>query len=483
VNVVLWVVDSLRRDRLGAYGCSRGSTPHLDALAADGVVFERAYSQATWTKPSAGSLLTGLYPALHGARCFEHRLHGSVPRLPELLKRSGLATAVFTAIAHVNAASGFDRGTDRFVELWERKPYVTGERPVKWITAADVRQEAQEWIARRSRAGSPFFALLWTIDTHVPFESERVLRRFPGTLTADGKFSIESLPGIKAAATERHLDALLTAYEAAVSDTDEEIGCLVRFLEEQGVYEDTLFVVLADHGEVFNEHSRGEHSILQGSLGWLARLPGASSVARRYRVTNRYGWLGHLNLLPYDLVLRVPLVMRFPGGQWKGHRVPRVVQLIDLAPTILELLGDEEGCEGMQGRSILSQLRGQDGDTTRYSFSDSQTHVDRLRYVSVQEGDWKLIRAIEPEPSSSGRGLRGLFDPTAWHRRLSPGEVLVHVTDEGLDRKRQEPTVYSHLRMVLDDWLEDNRRRPRDSALLAGDEQRMLEHLAELGYV
>ena len=479
MNVILWVADSLRADHLSVYGYKRNASPHLDTLAQDSVVFERAYAQATWTKPSAGTLFTGMYPVVHGARSFDHGLCPDVPRLPAILGRAGLKTGVFSGIGQLAAASGFDVGVDHFVQIWEKEPYASGRRSRRLVTATEVRDEAERWMAQQVAAQTPFLAVLWTIDTHVPFEIDRVLQRFPDLVAADDRFAIDTMQGIWAAAKREHLEAILSAYDAAIMDTDAEIGHLVAFLKDKGIYDDTLLVVLADHGEVFNEHSRGQHSSLRHLFRFASKLPGIRDIVQRYRFTNPHGWLGHLDIPPYDEVLRVPLLMKFPRGQWRGRREQGVVQLVDLPPTILDLYNDQQSADQMQGRSILPVLRGEQSDTTDYTFSDSQTRLNRVRYLSVQQGDWKLIRPIHPDAD----WRRRLRDVEAWQRLLMPAEILMNVSNESIDQKRNEPDRYEHLRQVLDCWLADNDRLAGADTFMVVEDEQTREHLVGLGYL
>lgn len=482
MNIVIWVVDSLRADHLGIYGSDRALSPSIDALAKDGVVFENAYAQATWTRPSSGTLFTGTYPAVHGAITFESRLRDNLPTLPSILHDKGFATGVFSAIGHMAASWGYNAGVDHFVHLWEEKSYASGQRSAKFIRSGEVRREAEGWMTEQISRQKPFFALLWSIDTHVPFEKEVVLRRFPKATVSDGAFRIDTIEGIWAANKQDHLQALLKAYECAVLDTDVEIGSLVDFLEYQGIYQDTLLVVLGDHGEVFNEHDRGQFTHLSKVLRLASMLPGIRKLVDRYRLVNRFGWLGHLNIIPFDEVLRVPLVIKFPDEQWRGRRVSPAVQLIDVPGTIVHLTGNEPAAKQMQGHSLLNLLKKESDWANEYTFSDSQTHVDGVRYVSVQAGKWKLIRTIKPTHSKPGTSWRRLVNVKTWQYLLAPNEVLVDTSDERRDHKQLQPGEYHRLRNIMERWLQENDRLAKESAQEAGNES-VRRHLESLGYL
>lgn len=482
MNFVIWVADSMRADHLETWGYGRQTSPHLESLADDGVRFMQAYAPATWTRPSAASLFTGLYPAAHGARCFEHRLRRDVPRIPDLLGGLGFATGVFSAIGMVSSATGFGRGVDHFVEMWNEEPYASDPQLVQHIRSGDVWRSAEAWISQQIQEEVPFFALLWTIDTHVPFEKSRVLEHFPGVVVCDGDFSIETTKGIWAASRPEHLEAILAAHDAAIIETDEVIGRMRAFLKRQGVYEDTLVLVVSDHGEVFNEHGRGEHTHLQGLFELLNRVPGMRAPIRRYRLVNEYGWLGHLDVLPYDEVLRIPLIVKFPGQRRQGQSVPEPVQIVDIAPTLLDVCGNAEFSCYMQGTSMLPLVRGEAHCTDRYLFSDSQSRLQRVRYISVQHGKWKLVRALAPTARTAW--WRQLSSVAAWQQRLVRNEVLLNTSDEGVDWKRLRPEIYARLEGALDVWWTESESLAGEEISVREEDEALLEkRLADLGYL
>lgn len=480
MNIVLWIADSLRPDHLGVYGCLRNTSPNIDKLAEDGVVFENAFVQATWTRPSSGTLFTGMYPAVHGARTFIHGLRPTAPRLPALLQDAGMATGVFTAMGYVSAAAGYAEGVDFFSEIWREEPYASGKRPSYLVTAEETRAKAEQWMKQQLAEGTPFFALLWTIDTHVPFEIKRARQYFPETQFEEDDFSIESIEGIWAAKTERHLQAILDAYDASIMETDAEFGKVVQFLRDEGVYDDTLIIILGDHGEIFNEHSRGQFFPYLRLLEVAHRFPVAAGLIRRYRLLNCFGWLGHLDIPPYDETLSVPLVAKFPGNRWRGRREVATVEAIDLPPTLLALVNRSDSTAPMQGVNLLPLLEGEVDNCHDFTFSDSQTYDNRIRYVSVQQGDWKLIRAIAPR-------IENIFDVRGrlqayLQRLLARKEILVNVHDEHKDWKQEEPEIYNRLQTALDGWLASNERlATTDNSVV--DDQRLRDQLIGLGYL
>ena len=165
-NVLLYVVDTLRADALRSYGNEAASTPHFDAFAAQGVLFENAWANASWTRASVATLLTGLYPWRHRAEGRLERLPEAVTTLGEVLRAHGYATALVTSNPNVGNVFGFDQAFDRVIELYRRRdPGIV--RGSELITPSDVvTAEALEWL--RS-AGRPFFLVVLSTDPHAPY--------------------------------------------------------------------------------------------------------------------------------------------------------------------------------------------------------------------------------------------------------------------------------------------------------------------------
>jgi hypothetical protein len=382
-NVVFVVADALRADRVGAYA-EEANTPNLDALARDGVVFENAISQAPWTRPSVGSLLTGLYPSQHGL-ADRARKNGSglamaalggIPTLPAILSESGLATAAFVGgNANLKQAFGITRGFSYFME----DPSNDGGALVR---------DFGRWLEEVRPEGA--FCYLHLMDVHNPLPAEIAPSRLDGGLDV----------------VEEGRRELVSLYEAAVGRVDGHVGEVVRILDEAGILDDTLLIFTSDHGEELDEH---------GAM------------------------LAHGHSLYRELV-RVPLIVRLPDES--GAAVEGPVELIDLAPTVLDFLGHEAG--ELPGKSLLPFIRGE-AEKGGHAFSEL---LRRDRYVqSVTTGTYHLIQryvfdeAPVAAPADLEPGLAvdvvgqpvkdGPFLATKLWMRPSPRKV--HGTVEGLD--------------------------------------------------
>ena len=295
-DVVLVTLDTVRADRVGFLGSTRGLTPALDALAREGVVFEQAFAQAPMTTVSHATILSGTTPPFHGVRDFGLAVPGAIPWLPQLLQAAGYRTAAFVGSMVLDPqgpiAPGFDRGFSRYdAGFSERRegadPYATKERRGSVVVA-----RALAWL-ERAPAG-PVFLWVHLYDAHDPYDPPAPFaRRFARA-----------------------------PYDGEVTATDDAVGRLLAGLRSRGRLEGAVLAVAADHGESLGEHGEDTHGVFL-----------------------------------YDATIRVPLLLRLPGRREAGRRVGARVGLVDLAPTLLEAAGLAVPPE-MQGRSLLGLARG-----------------------------------------------------------------------------------------------------------------------------
>jgi arylsulfatase A-like enzyme len=350
-NLVLVLIDTLRADHLPLYDReTRVKTPQLERLAAESMVFLRPMPQENWTKPSTATLLTGLFPETHGTKNEKHVLPRTATMISEHLRSLGFATAGLVANGYVSSKFGFQRGWDAWTN------YV---REGKTNRAQFVMDDAVAWLGRRP-ADKPFFLYVHTIEPHVPYMPPSKYRALyddglyngPVQATGTAKLLEQIKTGaVKLSARDRvRLEAL---YDGEISYHDEHFGRLYDALAAAGLLEDTLIVITSDHGEEFFEH----------------------------------GSVGHGHSM-YEELLHVPLIFRLPGAgaRERGATCPADVGLVDVFPTVCELLGVE--CpEGLEGRSLVPLLAGDGADGwPRAAFSD---FLDGQRVARL--GRWKLI--------------------------------------------------------------------------------------------
>ena len=320
LNVIIIGVDTLRPDHLGCYGYGRDTSPAVDRLAAGGVLFENVISQSPWTSPSFASVLTSLYPTQTGLVSVGTSMRDSFPTLGTLLRAEGYATGAIINATVLKPEFGIDRGFDYY--------YTT---PREGRIADGTTRDALAWID--SVPGKPFFLFAHYYDPHEPYAPPAPYDEF---FEEDYSGSIgntfvlhDHFPDVKGmnfeplgALTREDWDHIRTLYDGEIRFTDEAIADLLDGLKERGLDENTLVVFLSDHGEEFFEHKG----------------------------------FGHGHTL-YGEVIRVPLIMWYPGSLPGGHRVKSQVRLIDVMPTVLDILG-LPGEDHMEGVSLLPCIEG-----------------------------------------------------------------------------------------------------------------------------
>jgi arylsulfatase A-like enzyme len=358
-NLLVYLIDALRADRLGCYGNRRGLTPHTDAFAARALLFEHAVAQAPWTRPAVASILTGLGPLRHGVRTLDDRLPDAAVTLAERLRAAGYRTAAFSTNAHVTRDTGLAQGFAHFDFSPEAaSSEAANRRLLAWLDGAG--------------GEAPFFAYVHAIDPHAPYTPPADLRRrfAPGVPPRAGtKAGVQRAYAARGAERARLVADLALLYDAEVAANDRSFGELLAALAARRLLDRTAVVLVADHGEEFDEH----------------------------------GALGHANNL-YAETLRIPLIVKLPR-QARGRRIRALAQQIDLVPTLLAQAG--HGRPAGLGGIDLTRL----ATAAPRSPAGDRPAVSHLSYrgrsgVSVVLGDWKLIQPLTP---AFGRGGPELF--------------------------------------------------------------------------
>lgn len=387
-NVLLLVIDALRPDHTGFGGYDRPTTPCLDSLARQGVVFERAQSVANFTRASVPSMLTGVAPSVHGVSDADDRLSDAFVTLAETLRERGYATAAYapnpSLDRRLNFGQGFEVYDDTALDNRQSVPWK------KFETARRIQSAALEFLD--GGPGKPYFLYLHYRDAHRPYVPPPPYDRlFWSGPARQWEFSIDEGPG--------DLEYYRSQYDAEIRYTDDRICEFLDELERRGRRDDTIVVITSDHGEAFLEHGVWEHG----------------------------------NDL-YQEEIRVPLVILRPGGAnganggGAGRRSQHAASGVDLMPTILDLLGLEIP-RYVQGTSLVPALDGRE-DRERPVFAEG-----KRRAVALRRGNWKLLRL------GRGGGWR-LFDLDAdprelddrWSRELDRGRDLVRLLRRQADR-------------------------------------------------
>jgi len=390
LDLLLISIDTLRADHLPSWGYPRDTAPFLASLAERGTLFEHAIAPAPSTTPSHMSLFTALQPSVHGL--LGNAALGELPRgvrtLAEVLRDAGFATGAVTEGGGVALHLGFERGFDAFVE----NPVPIPHRP--GLQAPVTFERGRQWLrAQRDRRS---FLFLHTYEVHGPY---RAPDTYAGLFTQDPP-GLEPRPGLRPHQRPVH-------YDREIRFVDDELRRLVDALEAEGLLARTLLVLTSDHGEEFLDH----------------------------------GWIGHGATLPEE-VLRVPLLLVGPGIP-AGRRIAEPVGLVDLAPTLLELLGAPP-LSAVMGRSFAALLR---GDPAAGSFEARPLFSETWFEAGFGAEGPKPV----PQPSYAVRlGSRKLV-------RLRDGDGfryayydLASDPTERRDRYAADPDAAADLRALLD---------------------------------
>lgn len=322
-NVLLILVDTLRADKIGTYGYSqRKTTPNLDAFASGGMVWERALSQNAWTVPSVASLFTGVDPQAHrtlnfrvGEKLATDTMSTAHDTIAEVFKAGGYGTAAFIKSTVISTSKGFSQGFDTF--------QVVGGKDQAWgYSARDLNDVAIPWLASQAKSAKPFFAYLHFMDPHSPYKApEPWYSKYKGNYAGKMDGAHVQLESAFAAGTVTAADWQheLALYDAEIEYFDTEFGRLWGEMRKAGLDQNTVVVLVADHGEAFGEHK----NVFHGNL--------------------------------YQENIHVPVILRGPGV--KAGRMKAFGQLVDVAPTLSDLAGVPKG-KGWQGKSMVGAMAG-----------------------------------------------------------------------------------------------------------------------------
>jgi arylsulfatase A-like enzyme len=481
-NLLVIALDTLRADHLGCYGYTRPTSPFLDRFAQTSFVFENAQSQAAWTAPSLITLMTGLDTEVHQVCDSPNpgRLSANVTTLAELLKRAGFDTAAFTEGGYAKGQFGLDQGFD----FYPPNPGDTeSDHSINGQTSrlSGNIDRTLAWLGEHR--AHPFFCFFHTYEIHAPYRApEELIRAFrPGydekaehaelarilatwnrdrTITREDceflaprsqicrtRASWNDLPKIEHAeelarqANEfgvgpKNLvlrpelrDLARDVYDAGILSADRGIERLLAGIAALGLVDDTMIVVVSDHGEGLGEHGQIEHG---------------------YEL--------------HEEILHVVMMMRVPGKDFEPRRVPDLVRLVDVVPTVLDVLGVDAKRSVFQGQSLVPMMRGRPLELTAFSHGRTIDRKTDFLY-SARDPHWRLNYDL-----SSQRAW--LYD-----RTLDPGEEH--------DVAAAEPDVVARLRALI------LREHERDLALqralasnvrLEALDAKTLKELRGLGY-
>jgi arylsulfatase A-like enzyme len=430
-NVVLITIESLRTDHVGCYGGARPTTPELDALAQEGVVYERAHAVTSWTLASHASLFTGLYPSAHRAERPLSRLDEKHRTLAEILAAAGYQCGGVVSGPYLRRPHGLHQG----FAFWDERPSsLDMAQSHDDVTNPEMLAGVERFLERLD-PDRPFFLFAYFWDPHFDYLPPAPYdRQFVG---ADDEpvdvRDYEAEEPVRADIRPAQLDYVRAQYDGEIRWTDEHLGRLLASLRARGLWDDTLIAVTADHGEEFFEH----------------------------------GHKGHKHNV-YQESVHVPLVVKYPGAGPRG-RDGRLASLVDVLPTVLEVTSVADPL-ARAGRSLLAQAS------------------ERPVFLELLE-TWYIHRPGEPET----REELAWFAVLSGQQKLLfvPREQRLELYDlasdprETRDLAAQRPETVRDLMQSLEAWRAEQLERARayseDARAELGDED--LARLRALGYV
>ena len=389
-NVVLISIDSLRADHLGTYGYARETSPNIDSLATQGVVFENTVSSSTWTLPAHATMLSALNSRVHGLIDDGKKLDDAATLVSEVFQRSGWRTAAVVSGPYLNHRFGFAQGFDVYDD--ETVSFKNHPSSHQGSTSSKTHERALELLD--GFGGDPFFLFLHYWDVHYDYDPPSPFDTmfdpdYEGDIDARG---FERSAAINRDMNPRDLEHVVALYDGEITLVDMFLGRLFDELKRRDLWDETMVIVTADHGDEFFEHNRK----------------------------------GHRKTL-YRETLQVPLVIKFPASRWAGERVPAISGVVDITPTILEVAGFA-GLRESNGRSLLPEMRGE-AEPAVY-FADLQGHLG-----AVMSDPLKLVRGRQ-----RGSEINALFDMHA-----DPEEIN--------DLAGQRTDDVDTLATLLDRWI------------------------------
>jgi arylsulfatase A-like enzyme len=396
--VVVISIDTLRRDHVSVYGYPRRTTPGLEALARDALVFDDAVSTSSWTLPAHASLLTSTYPSVHGAVDMKRGLSPEWPNLASILRDNGFFTQAFVTHTYLSRDYGFGEGFDSHHYMPETRAEEVTNRAISFL---------------RSRGDRDFFLFLHYYDPHWHYDPPSPYdKKFDPTYTGATSGVWWEFKELGEDIEPRDLHHIEALYDGEISYTDRHIERFLQEMKRLNIFGKALVVVTSDHGEEFLDHGEWEH---QKTL--------------------------------YEEQIRVPLLVKLPESKRSGERVKRQVSLVDVAPTIVDVL--ELPPQGsFQGTSLLSTFNESE---LPEAWAERELTLDGSHLITLRRGAgaMKAIFRRKGQVTSTTLfdlgtdALEGvpLEDPRARERFYKRLEAFVSEAEARREGKRDSPPV------------------------------------------
>lgn len=389
-NVLVIVLDTVRPERLSCYTPELGTTPEIDRLAGEGILFTDAYSTSSWTVPSHASLFTGVLPVVHRATQENPWLADRFPILPELLRNAGYHTWAASTNPAASPLTNMGQGFEEFELTWYGK-YTGGKEHKNNVAFRRFLKHAD-----RER---PFFAFLNYVDAHFPYvpspenlvkflktETDTILARKIGSRYWTNYFTTSGY-------SEKELKTLSELYNGEVADLSKVVGYLLEELKADGRYDNTLIVLTSDHGEQF-----GEHNLIDHVFGL------------------------------YNTTVKIPLIVRLPSGTNGGSFDNRSVQLTDLFPTLLGKCGVDFSSRDIQGKDLFSEITENAEREILSEYYFPSWVLKRFKKEDMEKSSKNLVPYLRRLRAIQKDGYRFIWSSNGKHEfynlNVDPGETV-----------------------------------------------------------
>lgn len=422
-NIILLVADAMRADYMSCHGYPRETTPHIDGLAQEGCKFEQAISAASVTPAIFSSLFTGKFPFQHGIKEFTYTLNEKSETLARMLKKKGYYTGAITGSVVLDRSrgfsSGFDSYDDNFSEICldPKRDLSSIESHSVIFRTADLNVNlAQNWL--QNNKSDPFFLFVHFWDTHIPLvPPERFIapeiRRYQGNINGSTK-AIEMINAGDIKINAADLEYIRGLYEACVMSIDHAVGELLKYLKENGLYDNTLIVFTADHG-----CGLGEHQII-----------------------------GNGRLI-YDEDIRIPLILS-AGEAFKPSRkvIPSLVSSVDILPTLLSIIGNSWEAEALAGVDLTPLMENRQDEIRNATYCE--TFLPMMfanKRIALRTEDWKYIREPFEFIENYQPKIKQEHFKTFIHRILKMKGHRRQILEQAIDRLFLKKRVKMHQRI------------------------------------
>jgi len=469
-NIILLVMDTTRKDFLSCYGHQPETSPNIDALAAEGVVFENNVATAPWTIPTHSSMFSGLYTSSHGAHWEHLYLDDTIETVGEILADRGYRTVGFSNNPVVSRSTNLDQGYSDFYEMWKNasrfptlysqiKDFVIYKMGRADAGAERTNEMIEGWLERRYDREQPFFMFINFMEPHLvynpPVQYRRQFAKDDEVTARMSRITIHTVYEMLADESSRGLalapeevKALRSLYEGEIAYLDSRIGELVEYLRSRDYLDNTLLIITADHGENIGEHDLIDHQL---SL--------------------------------YDTTLLIPLIIRYPSRIPGGTRIDDLVQSVDIFPTMLDVAGVEEEDldDSVLGRSLFFNIRGEPGRTVAFSeYMSPKNQFQRVQRWAEARGKVAVISRFDRRLKS----MRSVERKYIWSSddldemymiSRDPGEVD-NLKETGADE-------FTGMEEELERWATSLPRMTKENSEIPEMDSETRDLLKALGYV